>query len=167
MDIMRGSDSLDRSLGTLVYDARPDVWIRETFGPVHRTPFSDLRVFRSALAWSRWCKAHQTRPDKSILAEAVGDLLPQAVVARKGKVAYDGVWMRAYYRNANRIASLVEEVSSVLAHIGVSPQWLQQRALELGEWRDRSDREVLAFYGIAFWLSAWGITRASDVAWKD
>jgi asparagine synthetase B (glutamine-hydrolysing) len=167
MDIMRGSDSLDRSLGTLVYDARPDVWIRETFGPAHRTPFSDLRVFRSALAWSRWCKEHQTRPDKSILAEAAGDLLPQAVVARRGKVAYDGVWMRAYYRNASRIAALFEEVSGVLAHIGVSPQWLQQRALELGEWRDRSDREVLAFYGIAFWLSAWGITRVSDVAWKD
>lgn len=167
MDITRGSDSLDRSLGTLVYDARPDVWIRETFGQTHRTPFSDLRVFRSALAWSRWCKEHQMRPDKSILAEAAGDLLPHAVVARKGKVAYDGVWMRAYRENAARIASLFDQVSGVLTQVGVSSDWLQQRALELGEWRDRSDREVLAFYGIAFWLSAWGITRASDVAWED
>jgi len=166
-ELTRSSDSLDRSLGTLVYDARPDVWIRETFGPTHRTPFSDLRVFRSALAWSLWCKQHHVRPDKSILAEAAGDLLPHAVLARKGKVAYDGVWMRAYHQNAGRIASLFDQVSGVLTHIGVSPHWLQQRALELGEWRDRSDREVLALYGIAFWLSAWGITRASDVAWKD
>ena len=167
MDATRRSDSLDRSLGTLVYDARPDVWIRETFGPTHRTPFSDLRVFRSALAWSRWCRQHGVRPDKSILAEAAGDLLPHAVVARKGKVAYDGVWMRAYHRNASRIASLFEQVDGVLAHIGVSAHWLQRRALELGEWRERSDREVLAFYGIAFWLSAWGITRAGDVPWED
>ena len=167
MDTTRSSDLLDRSLGTLVYDARPDVWIRENLGPIHRTPFSDLRVFRSALAWSRWCKQHHMRPDKSILADAVGDLLPHAVVARKGKVAYDGVWMRAYHRHADHIASLFEQVGGVLAHIGASPRWLQRRAQELGQWRDRSDREVLALYAIAVWLSAWGITRIGDATWAD
>jgi asparagine synthetase B (glutamine-hydrolysing) len=167
MDTTRGSDSLDRSLGTLVYDARPDVWIRETLGPIHRTPFSDLRVFRSALAWSGWCRQHRVLPDKSILAEAAGDLLPPAVIARKGKVAYDGVWMRAYQRHADHIASLFEQVGAVLAHLGVSPRWLQRRARALGEWRDRSDREVLALYAIAVWLSAWGITRIDDAAWAD
>jgi asparagine synthetase B (glutamine-hydrolysing) len=167
MGTTRKSDLLDRSLGTLVYDARPDVWIRETFGPIHRTPFSDLRVFHSALAWSAYCKEHHMRPDKSILAEAVGDLLPHAVVARKGKVAYDGVWMRAYHRHADHIASLFEQVGGLLAHIGVSPRWLQRRAQELGQWKDRSDREVLALYAIAVWLSAWGITRADDVTWAD
>lgn len=167
MEMTRGSDLLARSLGTLVYDARPDVWVRETFGPVHRTPFSDLRVFRSALAWSTYCREHRIRPDKSILAEAAGDLLPDAVVARKGKVAYDGVWMRAYHRHADHIASLFEQVGAVLAHIGASPRWLQRRARELGQWKDRSDREVLALYGIAVWLSAWNITRVADATWAD
>lgn len=167
MGTTRSSDLLDRSLGTLVYDARPDVWIRETFGPIHRTPFSDLRVFRSALAWSGWCKQHHMRLDKSILAEAAADLLPHAVVARKGKVAYDGVWMRGYHQHADHIASVFEQVGGVLAHIGASPHWLQRRAQELGQWKDRSDREVLALYAIAVWLSAWGITRADDVTWAD
>lgn len=167
MATTRDSDLLDRALGTLVYDARPDVWIRETFGPIHRTPFSDLRVFRSALAWSAWCKQQKMRPDKSILVEAASDLLPHAVVERRGKVAYDGVWMRAYHRHADRIASLFEQVGSVLAHVGVSPHWLQRRTRELGQWQERSDREVLALYAIAVWLSAWGITRADDAVWAD
>lgn len=167
MEATRASGSLDRSLGTLVYDARPDVWVRENFGPTHRTPFSDLRVFRSALAWSRWCRQRQLRPDKSILAEAVGHLLPPAVLERKGKVAYDGVWMRAYQRHADHIAALFEKVGGILEHIGASPRWLQRRALELGAWQDKSDREVLAFYGIAVWLSAWGITRPGDVSWES
>ena len=163
----RRSPWMDRSLGTFVYDARPDVWVKETFGPTLRTPFSDLRMVRSALDWSHWCRARGVRPDKSILAEAAGDLLPKAVLERKGKVAYDGVWMRAYLRHADHIATTFEQAGDVLSHIGVSPDWLQRRVRELGDWQPKSDREVLAAYAIANWLIAWEVRRPQDVEWTD
>lgn len=167
VDGVRRSPWLDRSLGTFVYDARPDVWVKETYGPTLRTPFADLGVFRAALAWSHWCRSRGGRPDKSILADAARDLLPQAVLQRKGKVAYDGVWMRGYLRHAEHIAGVFERAGGILAHIGVSPDWLQRRARELGAWHDKSDREVLAAYAIATWLESWGLQHARDVDWAD
>jgi hypothetical protein len=39
--------------------------------------------------------------------------------------------------------------------------------MDLGAWRDVSDREVLALYAVAVWLDAWGLERAADVQWAD
>jgi asparagine synthetase B (glutamine-hydrolysing) len=157
----------DRRLGTFIYDARQDVWVKETYGATIRTPFTDRRVFDSALAWSAWCQAQGRRPDKTILVDAARDLLPAAVVTRRGKVAYDGVWMRAYRQQANHIATVFERARDIFTHIGIKPSWLQQRATDLGAWRDVSDREVLALYAVAIWLEAWGLERAADVDWSD
>jgi hypothetical protein len=165
LDDMRRSRWRDRRLGTFVYDAAQDVWVKETFGATVRTPFTDLALFRAALGWSAWCRARGSAPDKSILAEAAADLIPTAVRQRRGKVAYDGVWMRAYRAQADHIAATFEDVRDVLVHIGVQVDWLQQRTRELGAWQAKSDREVLAIYAIAYWLAAWGIRRVSDVAW--
>lgn len=157
----------DRRAATFVYDARVDVWIKETFGAVQRSPFTDLAVFHAAEAWSRHCHARGGRPDKRVLVDAAGDWLPDEVVNRRGKVAYDGVWMRAYAANLEPIASAFERVAGVLARIGLSPAWLIRRAEALAAWRPFSDREVLAAYAIAVWLAAWGIEREGDAAWAD
>jgi hypothetical protein len=92
-------------------------------------------------------------------------LLPAAVKGRPGKVAYDGVWMRAYAANRPHIAQTFARVSAVLAHIGVKPDWLLRRVEALGDWRPVSDREVLALYAVATWLIAWGIETPRDVQW--
>lgn len=155
-----------RSTGCFVYDARQDVWIKETFGPTLRTPFSDNAVFRAALSWSRLSAAQGRRPDKTILARALGGLLPEAVTGRKGKVAYDGVWMRAYARHGAHIGNTLERAAGPLGHIGANPAWLLERTRRLSEWAPVSDREVLAAYAVAAWLVSWGIERVSDVAWE-
>ena len=157
----------DRRTATFVYDARQDVWIKETFGAVLRTPFTDLAVFRAAEAWSRYCRARGGRPDKRVLADAAGDWLPAEVVERRGKVAYDGVWMRAYAANVVPLASAFERVAGVLERIGLSPAWLIRRTAALAAWQPVSDREVLAAYAIAVWLAAWGIERETDAEWVD
>jgi asparagine synthetase B (glutamine-hydrolysing) len=154
-----------RSTGCFVYDARPDVWVKETFGATIRTPFSDLALFRAAQLWSRWCAARQRQPDKTILARAEADLLPPAVTRRKGKVAYDGVWMRAYAVHAEHIGRTLERAATILEHLGLSPAWLLRRARCLAEWGPVSDREVLAAYAVAAWLVSWGLERVSDVGW--
>ncbi len=155
-----------RSTGCFVYDARQDVWVKETFGPTLRTPFSDNAVFRAALSWSRLCATQGRRPDKTILARALGDLLPDAVTGRKGKVAYDGVWMRAYATHGAHIGNMLERVAGPLEHIGANPAWLLERTRLLADWAPVSNREVLAAYAVAAWLVSWGIERVSDVAWE-
>lgn len=154
-----------RALGTFVYDARQDIWVKELFGPVIRTPFTDLAIFRSAQSWSRHCCAKGVRPDKSILAEALPGLLPDAVLNRKGKVAYDGVWMRAYSAQEARLCSVFERSAAVLEHIGISPGWLLARTRALAAWQECSDREVLAAYALCVWLQAQGIFAPDEVRW--
>lgn len=156
----------DRLTATFVYDARQDVWIKETFGATIRTPFTDLAVFRAAQTWSRWCTSRNIRPDKTILIDALGNLLPDGVTQRKGKVAYDGVWMRGYAAHGDHIAETFERTADVLSHIGISPAWLLRRTHDLAAWRPVSDREILAAYAISVWLLSWGLERASDVAWE-
>ena len=155
-----------RSTGCFVYDARQDVWVKETFGPTLRTPFSDNAVFKAALSWSRLNAMQGRRPDKAILACALGDLLPAAVTGRKGKVAYDGVWMRAYAAHGEHIGNTLERVAGLLEHIGANPAWLLKRTRRLAEWAPVSDREVLGAYAVAAWLVSWGIDRPADVAWE-
>ena len=163
----RLSAYMDRGLGTFVYDARQDIWVKEVYGPLIRTPFTDLAIFRSAQAWSRHCRANGVRPNKSILAEALPGLLPPAVLNRKGKVAYDGVWMRAYRSEEARICSVFERSAAVLEHIGISPGWLIARTRALAAWRECSDREVLAVYGLCVWLQAWEICKPTDLSWSQ
>jgi hypothetical protein len=93
-------------------------------------------------------------------------MLPDAVVQRKGKVAYDGVWMRAYAVHGEHIARTLDRASAVLEHIGVSPAWLLRRVRQLAAWQPVSDREILGAYGLSAWLISWGIERVSDVAWE-
>jgi asparagine synthetase B (glutamine-hydrolysing) len=155
-----------RSTGCFVYDARQDVWVKEAFGPTVRTPFTDLALFRAARAWSRLSVSQGAKPDKTILAAALPDLLPQAVVERHGKVAYDGVWMRAYAAHAEHIGRMLDRTSTVLEHIGLSPKWLLRRVRQLSNWQPVSGREVLAAYAISSWLVSQDIERASDVTWS-
>lgn len=155
-----------RAEGCFVYDARHDVWAKERFGTTVRTPFTDLALMRAGLAWSAHCRANHVRPDKNILVRAVPDLLPAVVVARRGKVAYDGVWMRGYAKHGRHIGDTIERASSVLEHIGFSPNWLLKRAADLANWQPVEAGEVIAGYAVATWLAAWGIDRSSAVTWE-
>jgi hypothetical protein len=163
----RKSPWMARGIGTFVYDARQDVWVKARYGGTLRTPFSDLQIFRSGLLWSKYSVAHGVRPDKSILVDALGDYLPSAILERKGKVAYDGVWMRAYERHADHISDCFDRSADALEHLGISAAWLIRRARALGRWRPVSDREVLALYAIAFWLLAWDIRRPTEFRWAS
>lgn len=165
LNVARTSVWTHRRFGTFVCDGRQDILVKEAFGSTVRTPFSDLKVFRSAMAWSLVCARRGVRPDKTVLARALTDYLPVEVVRRRGKVAYDGVWMRAYARNAATIADLFESSAGALRSLGLSPEWLIRRVHELAKWRQCSDREVLAAYAVAHWLKSWELHSARDVAW--
>jgi hypothetical protein len=156
-----------RRTGCFVYDARQDVWAKENFGITVRTPFSDLALFLAARNWSHWSRSHGARPDKTILSRAVGELLPIVVTERRGKVAYDGVWMRSYQACGDHIADTLSRSAKVLEHIGVSPSWLLRQAHLLTQWKQGADRDILAAYALSAWLLSWGIEHVSDVAWAS
>ncbi|MBL7937727.1 MAG: hypothetical protein JNL43_00090 [Flavobacteriales bacterium] len=156
---------LQRSTACFVYDACQDVWAKETYGLDVRTPFTDLAVFRAALQWSHWCATRSAKPDKTILTAAMGDVLPQAVTERKGKVAYDGVWMRGYAHNAEHMASTIQGAAELLEHIGLSATWLVRRIRQLADRKAVSAREVMGAYALSTWLSSWGIQHPTDVEW--
>jgi asparagine synthetase B (glutamine-hydrolysing) len=151
-----------RSSACFVYDARQDIWVKVTFGATIRTPFTDTAIFRAAQQWSRYSRARQVRPDKTILARALACMLPDAVLNRKGKVAYDGVWMRAYAAHVDHISHTIERTAAILTWIGISPEWLMRRVRQLGAWQQVGDREVLGAYAIAVWLLSWNLEDARD-----
>jgi hypothetical protein len=146
-----------RKTGCYLYDGRQDVWVKERFDLTLRTPFTDLAVFRSGLAWSSLCGARGEQPDKSVLDEAVGHLLPDAVRRRYGKVAYDGVWMRAYARHGSYIAGMIDRTAGILERIGLRPAWLIWQARDLADWKPAAAQEILGAYAIATWLASWGL----------
>jgi len=153
----------ERAGGCFIYDARQDVWAKERFGTTVRTPFSDGAVFRAGLAWSKLSRSRGVRPDKSILRRAVPELLPAAVVTRRGKVAYDGVWQRGYATHAHHVCETLETASFLLERIGFSPGWLLGRCQSLARGEPLDTRELLAGYALASWLAAWQLDRASDL----
>jgi len=156
-----------RSTGCFVNDARQDVWAKETFGVNVRTPFADLAVFRSALRWSKLNNSQNTLPDKTILSKALADMLPDEVKERKGKVAYDGIWMRAYAAQCDHIVATFDQCAEVLDYIGISVSWLLRRARDLADWKTESDRDLLAAYAVATWLLSWGVEKVNDVPWDE
>lgn len=160
MNRLRNPEWLRRSSGCFVYDARQDIWVKETFGATIRTPFADLALFRAAKDWSALSQSQHARPDKTILQKSMANYLPAAVVNRKGKVAYDGVWARAYAAQCNSIASVIEVSTPVLEQIGLSPRWLQRRIQQLANWQPISARELLAAYALASWICSWELHRS-------
>jgi hypothetical protein len=150
-----------RASGCFVYDARQDIWAKERFGALVRTPFTDGAFLRAGLAWSHFSRIRGVRPDKTILRQAVPELLPSAVVNRRGKVAYNGVWARGYMKNADHICDNIEPAASALERVGFSPKWLVARCRSLSQGESLGVAEVLAGYSIAVWLRAWDLGLAS------
>jgi hypothetical protein len=155
-----------RDTGCFVYDARQDVWAKEQYGLTLRSPFTDLAVFQAARAWTQFCRRHGVHPNKSIMVDAAGDLLPAEVTGRIGKVPYDGVWQRAYLVHGDHIAETIDEVATVLEHLGVRPAWLLAQTRRLQEWQVSAERDVLAAYAVATWLLGRDVRRPADVSWS-
>jgi asparagine synthetase B (glutamine-hydrolysing) len=149
-----------RSTGCFVYDGRQDIWAKERFGITVRSPFADLALFQAATRWSQWCAGQGRPPDKSILRRAVGDHLPAAVLDRHGKVAYDGVWARAYQQHAEHIARTLEAAAHAHERIGLDTAWLLGQARRLAELRPAAEEDVLAAYTLSTWLLSWDLVDA-------
>jgi hypothetical protein len=171
-DLMQSNSSfLRRSTLTYLYDARLDVAMKEAFGTITRSPFTDLEMVCCGLSWARLSARLGVHQGKKILADAFASELPDAVAGRRGKVCWDGVCARAYALHGNSIINEIELARGPLEHIGLDVRWLVRRIAQLASWQrttfGRDDREVFAVYGLATWLRSWGVERVSDCSWSD
>jgi hypothetical protein len=159
-----------RSLLTFVYDARLDVTMKEFCGTLTRSPFTDLEMIRCGLRWAQLTRSQGERHSKRILADVFGDELPPAVLGRRGKVCWDGVFARGYALHGDGIREAIEQKRSVFDYLGINVPWLAARVRALSRWqRTRygpDDGEVFAAYAIAVWLESWGIRQARDRDWS-
>lgn len=170
--LMESSSSfMRRSCLTLLYDARFDVTLKEAFGVITRSPFTDRDVAWCGLSWARLSARLGLRRGKSILADAFAAELPDAVTGRRGKVPSDGVCARAYAQHADSIVKELEQVRGPLECVGLDVRWLVRRVAQLAGGKQttsaREDKEVIAAYALATWLNSWGVEHVSDCNWSD
>jgi len=162
---------LERSTLTHLDDRRMDLPVKEAFGTIPRSPFTDLKMVRCGLSWASLAAHSGLSLGKSILADAFSEELPSAVIHRRGKVCWDGVCARAYAQHGDSIADEIELAKEPLQHIGLDVRWLIGRIGQLARWEKSSfgsdDKEVIAAYALATWLRSWGIERSSDCNWSN
>lgn len=154
-----------RNTGCFAYDGIQDIWIKEVYGAMIRTPFNDLALYKAALMWSAFCNQRGLDPDKRILKDGLPNYLPSEVVNRKGKVSYDGLWARAYSRYGEAIASTIDRTSGILEFIGISPKLVFAQIRKLQSWQSMSGDSVIAAYAISSWLNSRGIHNISGRRW--
>ena len=158
-----------RSLLTSVYDARLDIAMKDHFGITTRSPFTDLAMARCGIQWATLKAELGVRHSKEILAEAFGDQMPQAVLGRRDKVPWDGVFARAYAEHGEVIVDTFDRSSQMLGHLGIDVSWLVRRVRQLSRWeRTQSgsdDAAVFGAYALATWLESWGIRHPGDHGW--
>jgi hypothetical protein len=162
---------LNRSTLNFSYDARLALAIKERWGTVSRTPFTDLGMAMCAIAYAKWCANQGFNPGKKLLADAFGDILPAAIRERRGKVSWEGVYARTYLANAEALRAEFEACHDALEEIGFDVRWLVRRvgALERLQLTDygQDDREVMSAYAIAYWLNEKGVRKRMDCDWAD
>jgi hypothetical protein len=160
---------LKRSTMCYSYDARLMLAVKERWGVTTRTPFTDLDLVLCGIAYAKWCAARAFNPGKQIVAEAFADVLPAAILHRRGKVTWEGVYARTYIASAPHIAAEFEACHQALEEVGFDVSWLMRRVAALAslETTDygRADREIMATYAVAAWLNERGIARRADCAW--
>ena len=165
------STFLQRSTLTYLDDRRMDLPLKEAFGTITRSPFTDLKMVQCGLSWTSLAARSELRLGKSILADSFVAELPSAVTGRRGKVCWDGVCARAYSLHGDAIANEIELVKEPLKHIGLDVQWLVRRVGQLARWEKTKfgsdDKEVIAAYALATWLHSWGVERVTDCSWSD
>ena len=136
-----------------------------------RTPFTDLGMTMCGLAYAKWCAGHGFNPGKKIIADAFADILPEAILRRRGKVSWEGVYARTYVANEGSLSKEFESCHEALEEIGFDVQWLLRRVRALGRLETteygRDDREVMSAQAVAYWLNEKGIFKRADCTWAD
>lgn len=162
---------LNRSTLNFSYDARLAPAIKERWQVTARTPFTDLGMTLCGIAYARWCARHGFNPGKKVVAEAFADVLPEAILHRRSKVSWEGVYARTYVANEGSLGDEFESCHEALEEIGFDVQWLLGRVHALGRLQateyGHDDREVMSAYGIAYWLNEKGIRKRADCDWLD
>lgn len=134
-----------------------DRWIEREILPssdITRTHlFMDPAV--PALVAALWERVERPEHGKWILKRHFSELIPQEILHRPGKVAYNGIYVRAYRAAIAKLTSMVESYSDHLRETGISPDALKNHMLQLGKGKLDGDLEVSVVITYLMWLEGW------------
>jgi hypothetical protein len=140
--------------GTLLYDGWVDRYVAPRLGMRYEPGLLGLQVLQAARALQPVVPGRGHVP-KPVPRFAFARDLPAPVLARRGKVGFDGVFQRGLRRHLGEVAGLIEERNTALARLGVRPQGVLgqlERAASIGWETDLSP--AMAILAWCVWLNA-------------
>ena len=156
------------SRGTLLYDGWVDRYVAPQLGMRYEPGLLELKVLQAARTLQGVTPIRGGVP-KPVPRFAFARDLPAPVLARRGKVGFDGVFQRGLRRHLGEVTGLVEEQSTALAHQGIRPKAVirqLERAASVGWETDLS--QAIGVVAWCVWLHALshsaGDTQACDSA---
>ena len=134
-----------------------DRWIEREIAPAygvtrsHLFLHSDILPLVSAL----WTREPEPPTGKWILARHFGDLVPEAILHRPGKVAYDGLYARAFRAARPALEGIVTAHGDHLAAVGIDVGRLLTHVDRVAKGSTEGDLELAAVLTYLIWLQGW------------
>ena len=140
--------------GTLLYDGWVDRYVAPKLGMRYEPGLLALQVLQAART------LHGVTPDRGLVPKPVPRFafardLPAPVIARRGKVGFDGVFQRGLRRHLREVNGLIEQQGSELAQLGIRPKAVVrqlERAANIGWETDLS--QAIGVVAWCAWLHA-------------
>lgn len=142
------------SRGTLLYDGWTDRYIAPKLGMRYEPGLLGLEILQAARSLQGVTPGRGLVP-KPVPRFAFAQDLPAPVLARRGKVGFDGVFQRGLRRHLGEVMGLVEERSTALARLGIRPRAVitqLERAASIGWETDLS--QAIGVVAWCAWLNA-------------
>jgi asparagine synthetase B (glutamine-hydrolysing) len=150
-----GARCLRRSPAFLLHDGWYDRYLAPAMGLQYEGIFVDLQLLLACDAVRTARRPRAAQPPKAIARRAFAGALAPAVLARRGKAGFDGVYQRGLRRNIDEVCGLIDAEARSLADAGVNARRLIRRVRTCAArgWGSR-DTPVFAALAWVAWMHA-------------
>lgn len=134
-----------------------DRWIEREIAPTYGVDRTHLFLDPQILPLIRalWQSQDRAPSGKWIISQYFADLVPPEIVSRPGKVAYNGLYCRAYRAASGRLFALIRSHAGHLESVGIRPNLLYAHLDRLSNGELDGDLEVSVVITYLIWLRGW------------
>ena len=108
------------NLGTMLYDGWADRYLGPRHGVRYEPGLTSLPIIRAARQFYLQCP-NPNRYSKHVIRTCFADDLPEAVLQRRSKVGFDGVYQRGARRHFDDAIGMLEAYTPQLENLGIRP----------------------------------------------
>jgi asparagine synthetase B (glutamine-hydrolysing) len=102
-----------------------------------------------------WSQLEEHPCGKWILLRHFQDLIPEQILRRPQKVAYNGLYCRAYRAARDKMHALIDRYADYLEAAGIVRHVLQRHVSRLADGNSGGDLEVSVVITFLLWLEGW------------